>query len=219
MVKSGASCWKRARVTWVLIVVNVLWYVVVETRTGRSDQGLVHAGAVYSVDVFHGQWYRLLSAMFVHMSVVHITLNMVSLANLYVVEIILGAWPFAFLYVVSGFVGNLLGLWLLPGYAVAAGASGAIFGVFAAALVLSFKGFLNKAARNQLLILLVINFVYDLSNAHIDSSAHFGGLVAGIVVTLGLIRWRKFHRRFQVLGGVSVAVTGVALVIALINMG
>lgn len=211
-VNARNSLWKQARMTWILVIANVLWYLIVETLTGKTVYGLAAAGAVYGNGVLvQGQWYRLFSAMFVHMSLIHITLNMVSLASLYVVEIIIGSRPFAFLYVVSGLAGNLLGLWTLPGGEIAGGASGAIFGIFAAALVLSFKGFLTKAARNQLVILLVINLVYGFSNANIDMAAHIGGLLAGIVITLALIRWRRHAKWFRALGIVSIVVTGIAL--------
>lgn len=212
----GNSFRKQAPVTTVLILVNVFWYVVVETMTGRSVVGLVQAGAVFGNGVLAGQWYRLFTAMFVHVSIIHIGLNMISLASLYVVEILLGSWPFAALYFIAGLIGNLLSIWVLPGMEVAAGASGAIFGVFAAALVLSFKGYLNKAARNQLLILLVINLVYGFANAGIDNAGHIGGLLAGILFTMGLIKWARYRRFFRISGIVLSVLSGLALLEAFI---
>jgi len=214
----GNTFGRQAPATTILILVNVFWYVVIESITGRGVYGLVGAGAMFGSGVEAGQWYRLFTAMFVHISIIHIGLNMISLASLYVVEVIIGSWPFVFVYFLSGFVGNVVGLWLLPGYEVAAGASGAIFGIFAAALALSFRGYLNKSARNQLLILLVINLVYGFSSAAIDNTAHIGGLITGILMTLGLIRWARYRRLFQGLGMVSAAVAVVALLWVLVPL-
>ncbi|QQE77650.1 rhomboid family intramembrane serine protease [Alicyclobacillus sp. SO9] len=210
--------WKKAWMTWSLIGVNVVWYVLVEGMTGRSVYGLARAGAFYANAVWHGQWYRLFTAMFVHMNFMHITLNMVSLASLYLIELFFGAWPFAFLYFISGLIGNVVGLWILPGNEVAAGASGAIFGVFAAALVLSFKGYLPKVVRNQLVLLLVINLVYGFWHSNIDNSAHIAGLITGSLVTLSILRWRYHPKVFKSLGVISTVAAVLALAAKLISV-
>ena len=100
--------WRQTPVTWILILVNVIWFVVVEGFRGLSIQGIVQSGALDWPDVVSGgQWWRLFTAMFVHFGLVHIGLNMVSLGSLYVVEWLLGSPMFLTTYLLSGLVGNL----------------------------------------------------------------------------------------------------------------
>ncbi|QSO52322.1 rhomboid family intramembrane serine protease [Alicyclobacillus curvatus] len=210
--------WRQTPVTWTLIFVNVLWFVGVEGFRGLSLQGIVQSGALDWPDVVSGgQWWRLFTAMFVHLSLTHIGLNMVSLASLYVVEWLMGSWMFLTTYLVSGLVGNLAILLIGAHNVPSAGASGAIFGIFGVALYMSFKGILTKAARNQLLIVLVINLAYGFSSPDIGNSAHIGGLIAGVFLAAWLLakpqlRYAKGVRYLSI--GLSI-VTVVALILAL----
>lgn len=205
----------QRRMTWVLIAINVFWYLVVESVTGRSAIGLIRAGAMYSPLVTHGQWFRIISAMYVHVSVIHILVNMISLWSLAIVETIFSMEFMFVLYTVTGVVGNCLGLLLGPG-AVSAGASGAIFGLFGAMLGLAFMKVLPNVVRNQLLLLLAINVVLDVTNrSTIDWVSHLGGLVAGVLLTMLYVR-RLRSRRFWKIGAVVAAVlTLLALTVAL----
>ena len=158
-----------------------------------------------------GDWYRLFTAMFVHVTPIHILVNMVSLWSLFLVEMVYGSVPYLILYLFSGFVGNLLSVLLLNPYDVSAGASGAIFGVFGAAVALGFQGVFPKVARNQMLLLLAINIIYDLTNPQIDLVGHLGGLASGLLfATL----YRKLRRYPKSMRGVAMALSG-ATVLAL----
>ncbi|WP_083511441.1 rhomboid family intramembrane serine protease [Alicyclobacillus acidiphilus] len=175
--------WNRP-VTSILIAANVLWFVIVENVTGYSASGLLRAGAMYAPLVYHGQWFRIISAMFVHVTIMHLLVNMISLWTLGVVEEILTASSMIVIYAVSGMVGNILGLFLASNI-VSAGASGAIFGLFGAMLELAMLKVLPGVVRNQLLILLAVNVVLDISNlGSIDWLAHLGGLVCGALLTV-----------------------------------
>lgn len=224
-VEDGASVrvrrpriWRQTPVTWVLISVNVLWYIVVEGYHGLSLRGVVQSGALDWPDVVQGgQWWRVVTSMFVHMGMAHIGLNMVSLASLYVVEWLLGSAMFLTTYVVSGVVGNLVTLLLSSHQEIAAGASGAIFGIFGVALYMSLKGILTKAARNQLLIILVINLVYGFSSTNIGNSAHIGGLIAGVVLAAGFVARPqiKYAKSIRYLSVILAVLTVVCLVYAI----
>lgn len=211
--------WRRfahlAPATAILIATNLVWFVLVEGFHGFTDTGYLAAGALYGPDVASGQWYRLISAMFVHAGPLHVGLNMVSLASLYLVEPLVGTRRYILLYFLSGVAGNLVTYWTLPD-AIALGASGAIFGIFGAALALSFLGVLPKSARNQLLILLVINLVYGFSNADIDNLAHIAGLVTGGALTVGFRRWPWPASVLRVSAIVITVATGVSLLMAAI---
>lgn len=212
------SVWRRTPVTWILIIVNVLWYLLVEGYRGLSIQGLVQSGALDWPDVVLGhQWWRLLSAMFVHMGMAHIGLNMVSLASLYVVEWLLGSWMFLTTYLVSGFVGDVASLLISSHHGVAAGASGAIFGIFGVALYMALKGILTKSARNQLLVMLVINLVYGFSSPNIGNSAHIGGLLTGVALSALYVAkpQLKYAKSVRLISILTTIVTLVGLALAI----
>lgn len=175
--------WKRIPGTYGIIVVTVFWYIVVESIYGHSTAGLMNAGALAGVSMQSGQWYRIVSSIFVHLSIIHLLLNMISLWSLFVVELIFGTRPFIVLYGISGIVGNLISVLFMDPFVLSAGASGAVFGVFGAIFALSFQGGVNKVLRNQLILLLAANLIFDLSNPGINLIAHLGGLLVGVLFT------------------------------------
>lgn len=210
--------WGRAVVTWAVVLVNVLWFAVVEGHRGGTITGLVQSGALDWPDVVtSGQWWRLVTAMFVHMNLTHLAVNMVSLGSLYIIELMMGKWMFLFAYLVSGICGNIFSLLISPHNEIAAGASGAIFGVFGVALYLSLRGILPKAVRNQLIVILILNLVFDFSRTNIGTVAHIGGLIAGVVVAAGLVQWPNLRTApgIRLAAIVLIVVTVVALGLAL----
>lgn len=205
--------WRQVPVTYSLIVITVFWYFVVESLYGHSVTGLMHAGALAGVSIQTGQWYRLVSAIFVHLSVIHLLLNMVSLWSLFVVELIFGMKPFLVLYVLSGIIGNMISAILMDPFVLSAGASGAVFGVFGAIFALSFQGGLNKVLRNQLILLLAANLIFDLANPDINLVAHLGGLFVGIVFTWIYKRTKSKQKLWTILA----YSTGIVLVLGLVS--
>ena len=201
---------RQAYATWTIIAVNVLWFSVIETTRGFSTLGLVAAGALTPLPT----WNEYFSAMFVHIGLVHLGLNMYSLMTLYVVELILGSAAFTTLYLLSGVFGNLVFTWFTPG--ISAGASGAVFGVFGAALALSFLRILPKSVRNQLLVVLALNLIYDFTQPGIGTAAHIGGLLAGLALGAWFGRNRKKRRLMPVIAVAASVVTGLALVVTLL---
>jgi membrane associated rhomboid family serine protease len=135
-----------------------------------------------NIGVAHGEWYRLVTAMFLHASVAHLALNMVSL---YVIgtplETMLGRLRFTITYFVTGVAGNAIAYLFLPDLTVSLGASGAIFGLAGALLVMGYK---LRYDMRQLAAILALNLVIDFTwtSAGIDWHAHVGGLGAGLVL-------------------------------------
>ncbi|MGW7416242.1 rhomboid family intramembrane serine protease [Streptomyces sp. NPDC054863] len=132
-----------------------------------------------------GEWYRLFTSMFLHQEIWHIAFNMLGLWWLGgPLEAALGRARFIGLYVLSGLAGSALT------YAVAApnqpslGASGAIFGLLGATAVLMKR--MNYDMR-PVIALLVINLIFTFGGSNIAWEAHIGGLVGGVLITLGLI--------------------------------
>lgn len=201
--------------TWVIMALNIVWYLVVESVSGRTPAGLVRAGAMVNAFVEHGQLFRLLSSVFVHVTITHLVVNMISLWTLSVVESMLGINMFLILYLASGIVGNLLNLVMGPFLIVSAGASGAIFGLFGAMLALAFRRILPSVVRNQLLFILAINVVLDATNGGIDWLAHLGGMITGILLTLMYVKGWRHPTGWRIGAAVLVALTMISLAISL----
>jgi rhomboid protease GluP len=205
--------WRQIPATYGIIVVTVFWYIVMETAYGHGRQGLLHAGALTGISVQAGQWYRLVSSMFVHFSMIHILLNMISLWSLFVVELIFGTRPFLVLYGLSGIVGNLISVLLMDPFVITGGASGAVFGIFGAIFAISFQGGgLNKVLRNQMILLLAANLILDLSHPDINLVAHLGGLITGIVFTLVYKQIRGRKKLWTVLSYTTVILFASSLI-------
>jgi membrane associated rhomboid family serine protease len=163
--------------------------------------------------VAQGEYYRLLTSTFLHFGVLHIALNMYCLYLLGpTLEQALGRLRFAALYLLSGLGGAALSYALGPSYEQAAGASGAVFGLFAAFYVLQRKrgGDVSQIATT-ILINLAISFA---ASSYIDWRGHVGGLVAGGLVAAALVYAPAGPRRwvYQALGAAGVAVLVVAVV-------
>jgi membrane associated rhomboid family serine protease len=212
-------------VTAVLIAANIAVYVV----TGlQSSTGLARPGDGVKRDSLFDKWqlvptvvhadhsyYRLLTSSFVHVNLLHIGSNMLALFFVGpALERVIGRWRFLAVYVLSALGGSaLIYLAGTPGLPVV-GASGAIFGLFGACLVLVRKLGLDL---QWLVAIIVINFVFTFSVADISRLGHIGGFVVGCVAALvigGLPQARqRIPDRLQFTG---LGVILVALVVAVL---
>jgi membrane associated rhomboid family serine protease len=163
--------------------------------------------------VAQGEYFRLLTSMFLHFGVIHIALNMYCLFLLGPpLEAALGRLRFAALYVLSGLSGAALSYALGPVNEQAAGASGAVFGLFAAFYVVQRKrGGDVSAIGTTIAINLFISFA---ASSYIDWRGHVGGLVGGALVALALVHAPQGPRRWvvQATGSLGVALLVVAVV-------
>ncbi|MFB7662737.1 rhomboid family intramembrane serine protease [Kitasatospora sp. NPDC056138] len=168
----------------------------------------------YGVAAGPDQWYRLVTAAFVHTGLLHLVMNMVSLwvigPNL---ERMLGRLRFVGLYAVSGLAGNAFAYLVSGDRLYSMGASGAIFGLLGATAVL-FR--VTRTPLAPLMALLVFNLVITFSVPYIDWRAHVGGLVAGAVTGVGLMYAPRAHR--SLVQGLTLAGM-LALVVALVLVG
>lgn len=181
-------------VTNAIIVINLVIYTILAVLSQSLDINqdvLVNAGAQNTPLIeATGQYWRIFTAMFLHFSIFHVGLNMLSLFFIgRAVEIFYGKWRYLVIYLVSGIVGGIATFFLEPN-ALAAGASGAIFGIFGALGVLYLvnrRAFGGSGAIGQWLFWLALNLVWGFSNTSIGIIDHIGGLVAGMIIAYLLI--------------------------------
>jgi len=176
---------RQPNLTYALIAINVVMLVAMEVAGGSTDTGvLVDFGAMYGPKIAEGDYWRLFTAMFLHVGVVHLLLNAF---NLFIfgrmVEEVFGPFRFALLYVLAGLFGSVTSYLVNPDV-IAAGASGAVFGIIGMmmAYLAVQRLVLGKEAQQTLYGLLVFAGVllgYGLLNSGIDNWAHLGGLAAG----------------------------------------
>ena len=207
----------NAIVTKVLIALNVVVYLITAVQgTGLNQPGgkLFTDWALFGPLVAQGDWWRLVTAMFLHGFVLHIVFNMVALWYIgRPVEEYLGSLRFVLLYFVSGLAGSAGALVADP-TGVTVGASGAIFGILGAMLILEWNatGRFGGAAASLIAINLVFNFAYNGAGGNISIGGHIGGLIGGILVTLTFARWGRGHAAYGKLG--LPGVLGLAVVAA-----
>lgn len=150
-------------------------------------QETVRWGANFGPYTLSGEWWRLLTCVFVHSGVIHIAFNMWCLWNLGALcESLYGPWTYAALYLISGLGASLASVAWHPG-GVSVGASGAIFGL-AGALIAAFKlgeFSVPRAALSGTLRSLAIFVFYNLifgAFGNTDNAAHIGGLITGLIL-------------------------------------
>jgi len=160
--------------------------------------------------VAEGQWYRLLTAMFLHGSYIHILFNMLSLWWIGgPLEAALGRARYLALYFVSGLAGSALTYLLVDANEPSLGASGAIFGLFGATAVLLRR--LNYDMR-PVIALLAINLIFTFNPAfNIAWQAHIGGLVAGVVVGYAMVHAPRDRRALIQYGVCALVLVAVVL--------
>ncbi|MBO9625809.1 MAG: rhomboid family intramembrane serine protease [Microbacterium sp.] len=163
-----------------------------------------------TVSLYPFEPWRLLTVLFVHGSFIHLALNMLALWMLgQIVEPMLGRARYLALYLISGLGGSVLAACLAPQTAVV-GASGAIFGLMAALLII---GRHLGGNVTGILVILAINFFFGLFAGGISWQAHLGGIIAGAAVAFVYTRTRRREQRiWQIVGLAAIVVALLAIV-------
>lgn len=191
-------------VTNIIIGINVLVYLIAALLSitqygGLGSLGdinvnvLVNLGAQVNALVAQGEWWRIFTAMFLHLNILHIGLNMLSLFFIgTAIEVFYGKWRYLTIYLLSGIIGGIVSYFLEGPDFVAVGASGAIFGVFGALGVFYLVnrralGRYGTGAITNWVFWLGLNLVFGFSNPSIGIVDHIGGLIAGMIIALILI--------------------------------
>ena len=189
-----------APVTKALIAINVAIYLIGAVQGGgiNNPGGSLFAKLwLDSYDVHHGGWWRLITAAFLHANLIHIGFNMLALWWFGApVEQYLGRARFIGLYLVAGLAGSAGALMQTQGVTV--GASGAIFGILGAMLILEWQA--TGRFGGNAMTLIVINLVFSFTFANISWGGHVGGLIGGILATLAYARWGRGHAAYGKIG-------------------
>jgi membrane associated rhomboid family serine protease len=204
-----------------LIAANVLVYLVTVAQGGGLNEpggriffdGALIGGAID----LNGDWYRLVTAMFLHASLLHLGFNMLVLWWLgTIVEQALGTWRFLLVYFVAGIAGSAGALLLTGPTAITVGASGAIYGIMGSLLILEWLS--TGSFAGQAMGLIVLNLALTVAIPNISLGGHLGGLVGGIAATFALVHFR--HSRLRWAGPlVAVGIAAAAVVIAAVRIG
>jgi rhomboid protease GluP len=244
--RRGYGDWdpRAAPATYLLVAINCavyLWMVAHGVSPKEpTDMALLHYGANCPILVLHGQWYRLVTATFVHVGLLHIATNMWCLWNLGMLgEPLLGPVGMIGVYLITGAAGNLLSMardgllyqWLHnPMFLerVGAGASGAVFGIAGILIVLLSNRRLPfawrdlQALRRRVVQFAAINLVIGLGSnilpfgINIDNMAHIGGFASGLALGVPLMP-RMTSGRERYLRRQKITFVGACLVLSLIG--
>jgi membrane associated rhomboid family serine protease len=225
-------------VTKLLVAVNVLVYLA-ELAGGSGVNGnsgwifshgaLLRTGVYANHSIFpvsdpsfpaaglaHGEWWRLITAAFLHYGPIHLGMNMLALWWLgSPVEAALGRARYVLLYLAAGLAGSAGALILNPN-SVTVGASGAIFGILGALFVLEYHA--TGRIMGQAMTLIVINIAFSYAVPNISIGGHLGGLVAGVLGAVALVSFRRYYpavgRAGVVRGSAVVVIAIIAVAIA-----
>lgn len=172
-------------ITISLIVITVLVYIAMTLAGGsQNTQVLIEFGAKYNPLILAGQWWRLITPIFLHMGFEHILFNMVTLYFIgFQIEAIFGHWRYLAIFLISGIGGNLASFAFNPN-SISAGASTAIFGLFGAFLMLGESFWENPYIRQMtktFLLFIGFNLVFDIFSVGTDIQGHIGGLIIGFL--------------------------------------
>lgn len=168
---------------------------------------LIFDTLLFGYGVADGQWYRLVTSIFLHQQFLHIAMNMLGLWFLGPpLEAALGRVRFLALYLVSGLGGSALTYMVAVPQQGSLGASGAIFGLFGATAVLMRR---MRYDMRPILILLVLNLIFTFTWSNIAWEAHIGGLVTGALLAFAMVHAPREKRKLVQYG----AFAGVLLVI------
>jgi len=187
----------RAYATYALVGLNVLVFVAETLLGGSMSNGAMlrlGAGDTHLVFVDH-QWWRLLTAQFLHFGWLHITMNMLALLVFgRVLEARLGTWRYLLAYFVAGTAAVFFAIIPLRGHDLTVvGASGSIMGLVGAYGATSLLGWVRERARlaraqlNTVLVIVIAQTVFDQLTPQVSGIAHLSGAAVGFLVTLALL--------------------------------
>ena len=189
------SSFRKAPVNSTVVMANIVVFVIcMMSGNLLYDSGMLVAARVFG----YGEYYRLVTSMFLHAGIQHIFGNMLILAYIgSVMERSIGHWQFGLLYFASGICGNIVSIVYeqVMGYTwYSLGASGAVFGVMGAMLLFIFHN-LSKLQKGSTLVgraafMVAYSLYVGFASPDTNNIAHIGGLLTGILIGLLILKFR-----------------------------
>ncbi len=177
---------KTPLVTYILIALNVFLYFM-PIIFGIYNE-VISRFAISGFLIRNGEYYRLLSGIFLHGSLLHLLFNMYALWVLgKQLESLVGRGKFCVIYFISGLCGSLFSM-LFNHNVFSVGASGAIFGLMGSLLFFGYhyRVYFGNTIIREILPVVLINLLFGFSSSNVDNFAHIGGLIGGFMITSGL---------------------------------
>lgn len=181
----------KLKPTIFLVMANIGVYIFTSVVGGdfiQTTSGTLLQYGQFNLSVWNGNYWQLLTSIFVHVDIVHIGLNILFLIifglraeELFTIE------EYFSVYILAGLSGSLLTLFLMPSYTLSAGASGAIFGMYGASII-----YLRKTFDQSIAGALVYSFLLLMLTlgTGVNIVAHFGGLATGLILGYSLAKSR-----------------------------
>lgn len=182
-----------------LIALNIMIWFYMELAGGTTNNNiLIKFGAIHSINVLqYGEYWRIFTSMFIHIGATHLFYNCFSL---YIfgtrIEKFMKRWQFIFLYIFSGLTGgifSLAGAYYTQGLKIAAGASGAIYGLIGGLLAYTIKTRKQVGGLSSytLLLMFIVGIIYGFVSRGVDNLAHIGGFIGGFLISLIMIKLQR----------------------------
>lgn len=171
---------KTPYITYILIFINILFYVL-----SIISNSFYNSMVLNPSKILNGEYYRLLSCIFMHGGIIHLLCNMYCL---YVigpqVESFFGKIKYIVIYLLSGIIGSLMSLSITN--SISLGASGAIFGLLGSILYFGYhyRVYLSQAIKSQIIPIIVLNLFLGSMLNGVDNAAHIGGLIGGVLASM-----------------------------------
>lgn len=207
---------KKPVITYALIVINIMVFMYMLLYD--YDGSLTYNLANNYLSLKSGKYYTLITSMFLHADIIHIGFNMYALYILGPqVEKYYGKVKFLLIYFLSGILGNVFSCVFMDSNVYGIGASGAIFGLLGSVAYFTYyyRATLQGLLRSQIVPVILLNLIIGLVIPGIDISAHLGGLIGGVLVSMAIGIGDKGRRNDQI-NGIIVYVLMIAFMIYMI---
>lgn len=191
--------------TKIFLTIQLVLFVLLEMFGGSTHTPtLIAFGAKVNELIYNGEWWRFVTPIFLHIGILHLLMN--SLALYYIgmaVEKMYGSARFLFIYMFAGIVGTLSSFVFSP--SISAGASGAIFGLFGALLLLGLlkPALFFRTIGPNILVVIGINLIIGFVIPNVDNAGHIGGLIGGFVAALVVQLPKVYRGGLRLLGAAS----------------
>lgn len=203
--KTSMNRESKVNITVLLVAINVLVFLGLSFVGATEDSVfMLQHGAMYPTLILeNGEYYRLITCMFLHFGIQHLLNNMITLVILgQILEKEIGCIKYVFIYFIGGIGASIISLIHeinTQEYAVSAGASGAIFAIVGALIYMAIRnrGRIANVSQKQLVFICILTLYQGFTTIGVDNAAHIGGGVMGFVLALLLYHKKRTVRNTQ----------------------